>query len=114
MNPENVTRLEDSTAVREFVASNAAALVYFGGDHCNVCQKVRPQVWSLFNERFPKIALAYVDTETNREAAAQHGVLSIPTLVVWFDGGETLRKVRSFGLGELERGLERPYGLFFD
>ncbi|MGB0722387.1 MAG: thioredoxin family protein [Gammaproteobacteria bacterium] len=114
MNPDNVTRLDDSAAVTGFVSDHAAALVYFGGDHCNVCQKVRPQVWSLMAERFPRIALAYVDTETNREAAAQHGVLSIPTLVVWFEQGEFLRKVRSFGLGELQRDLERPYGLFFD
>ena len=62
---------------------------------------------------FPEMALYYVDCETHADIAASQMVLSIPAIIVYFDGKETVRKVRNFALNELLEAIMRPYALFF-
>jgi hypothetical protein len=47
------------------------------------------------------------------EVAAQNRVFAVPTLLVYFDGREYIRKSRNIGIGELEREIERPYSMIF-
>jgi len=48
------------------------------------------------------------------DISSQYGVFTIPTIVVYFDGNETIRKSRHIGVGELAQAIERPYNLIFD
>ena len=68
----------------------------------------------LIQEHFPKIQCYQIDCAANPEAAAQHQVFTVPTLLVFFDGQPFMRKSRNFSLGELGAELTRPYNLFFD
>ncbi|MGB1109998.1 MAG: thioredoxin family protein [Gammaproteobacteria bacterium] len=108
---ESIEALEPFQALLQ---DEPAVLAYFGGDNCNVCKLLRPKVFGLMAERFPAIRSVYVDAELSRELAAQYGVFTIPSVIAFFDGKETLRKARNFSMGELENGLARPYSLFFD
>jgi hypothetical protein len=37
----------------------------------------------------------------------------VPTVVICFDGRETARFVRTFGIDEVRRAIERPYEVMF-
>ncbi|WP_010664518.1 thioredoxin family protein [Marinilabilia salmonicolor] len=98
----------------EVVKEEAAILVYFSHEQCNVCKVLKPKVQSLLEEKFPQMAMYYSDTVNQAEVAAQNRVFAVPTVLVFFDGRETYRFSRNIGLGELEQSIQRPYSMIFE
>jgi len=92
-----------------------ALLAYFSIEACNVCKVLKPKVAELIQTEFPKIKLAYIKSDKNPEVAAQHQVFvfAAPTILVYFEGREYIRKSRNIGIGELQREIERPYSMIF-
>lgn len=90
-----------------------ALLAYFSTDICNVCKVLKPKVEELIIEKFPQIKLAYIKSDKLPEVAAQNQVFAAPTLLLFFEGREYIRKSRNIGIGELEREIERPYSMIF-
>ncbi len=95
------------------VARETAVLAYFSTPDCRVCQALRPKVAELLAREFPRLVGVYVDCGSLPEAAGQHRVFSVPTMVVFFEGREWLRYGRSVGLAELRQEIGRPYRLLF-
>jgi len=90
-----------------------ALLGYFSTDTCNVCKVLKPKVEELISNEFPKVKLAYIKSDELPETAAQNRVFAAPTILVFFDGRETIRKSRSIGIDELRREMGRPYSMLF-
>lgn len=93
--------------------ANDAALFYFSHEHCNVCKVLKPKIAELINSEFPNIALYYADTVHYPEVAGQNSIFTVPTLLVYFMGKESIRRSRNIGIDELSKLLERPYQLIF-
>jgi len=100
--------------LRGLIGSVPAVLAYFSTPDCNVCRALKPKVEQLLAKTFPEMQSIHVDCAACPEVAAAFSVFSVPTLVVFFEGREWLRKGRSVSLAELRAGLERPYGMLFD
>jgi thioredoxin-like negative regulator of GroEL len=105
-------KLSTTDDFTEWLNRHPLCAVYFSAPDCSVCEALKPKLHGLLQQRFPQLALGEVDCAACRELAAQQMVFTIPTLIVYFDGREGIRKVRSFSLGELAAELERPYGIF--
>ncbi len=90
-----------------------ALLAYFSTEICNVCKVLKPKVSELVQNEFPKIKLAYIKSDKLPEVAAQNQVFIAPTILVFFEGREYIRKSRNIGIGELQREIERPYSMIF-
>jgi len=90
-----------------------ALLAYFSIEACNVCKVLKPKVAELIQTEFPKIKLIYIKSDKLPEVAAQHQVFAAPTILVYFEGREYIRKSRNIGIGELQREIERPYSMIF-
>lgn len=90
-----------------------ALLGYFSTDVCNVCKVLKPKVEELVQKEFPQVKLAYVKSDVLPDVAGQHQVFAAPTILVFFDGRETIRKSRNIGLDELRREISRPYSMIF-
>lgn len=90
-----------------------ALLGYFSTDACNVCKVLKPKVEELIQEEFPQVKLAYVKSDVLPDVAGQHQVFAAPTILVFFDGRETIRKSRNIGIDELRREISRPYSMIF-
>ena len=67
----------------------------------------------LIETEFPKIKLIYIKTDKLTELTAQNQVFAVPTILVFFEGREYIRKSRNIGIGELQREIERPYSMMF-
>ena len=95
------------------MAERPAVLAYFSTTECNVCKVLKPKLMELVLSEFSQISLVYVETNLQPEVAAQNRIFAVPTLLVFFDGKEYIRKSRNFGLDELRKELLRPYRLMF-
>jgi thioredoxin-like negative regulator of GroEL len=90
-----------------------ALLAYFSTEICNVCKVLKPKVAELIQSEFPKIKLIYIKSDILPEVAAQNQVFTAPTILVFFEGREYIRKSRNIGIGELQGEIERPYAMMF-
>lgn len=90
-----------------------ALLAYFSTEICNVCKVLKPKVSELVQNEFPKIKLIYIKSDKLPELAAQNQVFAAPTILVFFEGKEYIRKSRNIGISELQREIERPYSMIF-
>jgi thiol-disulfide isomerase/thioredoxin len=91
----------------------SALLAYFSTDACNVCKVLKPKVAELIQSEFPKIKLAYIKSDKLPEVAAQNQVFAAPTILVFFEGREYIRRSRNIGVGEMQNEIERPYAMMF-
>lgn len=60
-------------------------LIDFWAAWCGPCRQFAP-VFEEASEKHPEITFAKVDTEDQQQLAAEYGVSSIPTLVIYRDG----------------------------
>jgi thioredoxin 1 len=96
----------------ELLKSTQAVLLIFGGAHCGVCQAIKPKIESLMEQRFPEIAMVYVDCAESPEICAQHGVFSLPVVQLHIEGRMYLERGRSFSVVELGDEIGRIYHLW--
>lgn len=108
------TIFEAEGQLESYVQEHPAAVIYFSGDDCNVCQVLFPKVESMLAEEFPRIGLGKLNCSRYPDIAAQHGVFAVPTLVLYFDGREAQRFARNVSLGQLREALVRPYQMLFE
>ncbi|MFC1654064.1 thioredoxin [Patescibacteria group bacterium] len=78
------------------IKSDKPVLVDFFAEWCGPCKMAAPVLDKLADEYKDKALIVKVDVDQNQELAQQHGVMSIPTVVL-FDGGE--EKDRKIGFG---------------
>jgi hypothetical protein len=74
---------------------------------------LKPKVIELVSEQFPEMDTAWIDIERSPAIAGQNRIFTAPTLLVYFEGKETLRKSRNISLNELENEIGRIYKLMF-
>ncbi|WP_372648959.1 thioredoxin family protein [Draconibacterium sp.] len=108
---KEIKSLEEFIALKE---EQAAVLAYFSTDACSVCKVLKPKVEEMATARFPKMQLVYIKSDVLPDVAAQNSVFTAPTIVVFFDSRETIRKSRAFSVGELQDEIGRYYSMLFD
>ncbi|HEX7017434.1 MAG TPA: thioredoxin [Patescibacteria group bacterium] len=68
-------------------------LVDFYADWCGPCQLAAPVIDKLADEFRSKITIAKLNVDEANEIASEHGVMSIPTVIIFKDGQEYDRKI---------------------
>lgn len=104
-----------SLAILEKLKEDRASFyIYFSAPNCGVCHVLAPKLKALMEEKFPKLEQFNVNNAIQPEIAAQLSLFTNPSLLVFLDGKEFLRRSRVIGLGEVEEELKRPYQLYFE
>lgn len=98
----------------KLIEEEQAILFYFSHEQCSVCKVLKPKIEELLENFFPKMKMYYVDTVNSPLIAGQERIFAVPTLIIFFEGKEYIRKSRNIGLDELRREIERPYGFIFE
>jgi thioredoxin 1 len=88
-------------------------LIDFWAAWCGPCRQFAP-VFERVSEKNPDAVFAKVDTEDQQELAAQYGVTSIPTLVVYRDGIPVFGQPGALPEKALEDILTQVRGLDMD
>jgi len=89
-----------------------ASLVVFGGEHCGVCQSIKPKLADLIKERFPKFEIIHVDCGQSPEICAQEGVFTLPVIKLYIDGQMHIEQARHINMSGLTIQLERLHSLW--
>ena len=100
--------------LEEIKRENLGVLLYFSKAMCNVGEALAPKVIEMLNDDFPKIPFYFIDMDLSPTLSAQYSVFVEPTIIVLFDGKETIRKSRLISIPELEQAIGRIYSIAFD
>ncbi len=103
------TTLNDLGELQEKLQEEIALVLYFSSPSCNVCHVLRPKLMETIEKEFPSIGRYHVDIALTPEIAAQFQVFSAPTIIVFFEGKEFIRKGRSMSVEGLLQEIKRPY-----
>ena len=99
--------------LRGRVQSEPAILIYFKNDNCAPCLVLRPKLKELVDEFFPNIEMVVIDSVEQPEFAGEFQVYANPTLLVFFDGKEYLRKSKFVAIPQLKAEISRLYTMMF-
>ena len=84
-------------------------MVYFSAPTCGVCHVLKPKLLQALHENFPAFSVETVDISVDGDIAPHFGVYAIPTILIFLDGKEFLRKSRNMSVDEVMREIKRPY-----
>lgn len=95
--------------INKIIKDNLAVMVYFSAPTCGVCHALKPKLLEAIDRNFGEFEVISIDTSTCQEIAAHFSVFAIPTVLMFLDGKEFLRKSRHMSVDEVIREIKRPY-----
>jgi len=111
MNLKTITTEEEFEKV---LHQNIGVLFYFSTISCSVGEALEPKVIDLLRDNFPKVPFYFIDMNASPEISAKNSVFVEPTILIFFDGKETIRKSRHISIGDLSKSITRIYKLAFE
>jgi len=97
---ESVVQFTDANFEQEVLKSDKPVLVDFWAPWCGPCRAVGPVVEDLAEAYKGRVKVGKINIDENPKTAANHGVMSIPTLIL-FNKGDIMDKL--IGLSPRER-----------
>jgi thioredoxin 1 len=109
----NATIISSEEEFNKIIKENLGVLIYFSRMSCNVGNALEPKVIKLLAENYPKIPFYFIDMDKTSTISAKYSVFVEPTILVLFDGKESIRKSRVFSIEELSSAINRIYKIAF-
>ena len=97
--------------IQKTIKDNLAVMLYFSAPTCNVCHALKPKLFEAIEKNFKEFKIVSIDTSVDQDIAAHYSVFAIPTVLVFLDGKEFLRKSRHMSVDEVVREIQRPYDI---
>ena len=82
----NIVNLTKDNFTAEVIQSSAPVLVDFWAEWCGPCKMIAPILDELAEEYNGRVRIGKVDIDQQQELAAQFGIRSIPTLLMFKQG----------------------------
>lgn len=95
--------------INNTIKNNLAVMVYFSAPTCNVCHSLKPKLLEALDENFSEFKVESVDISVDEDIAPHFGIFSIPTVLIFLNSKEFVRKSRNMSVSELMGEIQRPY-----
>ena len=96
-----ISTLSEGSFHEEVGSSDVPVVVDFWAEWCGPCKMVAPILEDIADEHAESIRIAKVNVDENPGLAREFNVMSIPTMIVFKDGEESLRIVGAKGKPQL-------------
>lgn len=83
---KQVLELTDANFASEVKNAHGVALVDFWAPWCGPCRMMSPVIDQLAADYAGKVKVGKVNVDENRAVAAEFGIMSIPTIIIFKDG----------------------------
>lgn len=94
--------------INEVIDTHDIAVIYFTGTACGACEVIKQKVERIL-ERYPAITCREVNGENHLDVAARYQVFTLPHMILFVQGKETIRTGKHVDLRELENKINRYY-----
>ena len=101
----DLTNVTDSNFQAEVIESDKPTLVDFWAPWCGPCRVVAPVLEELAGER-SDLRIVKLNVDENQRTAAQFGVLSIPTMILFKNGQAAKKIIGAYPKRKLEAEIE--------
>ncbi|MFO8042276.1 MAG: thioredoxin family protein [Alkalispirochaeta sp.] len=105
----DVASLEE---LKQIIAEKPFVVAYFSRPDCGVCTALKPKVRDMVGA-LPEAQAYYVNLDELPEAAGEYSIFTIPGIVLFVDGRETIREARYVSADDLESKMHRLHSLRF-
>ncbi len=99
--------------IQSTLKDSPAVMLYFSAPTCNVCHALKPKLLDAIASNFETFEILSIDISKTPEIAAHFNVFTIPTVLIYLDSQEFLRKSRHMSVDEVIRNIKRPYEIMF-
>lgn len=100
--------------ILDILEKNRAVLLYFSSNDCSVCKVLKEKVKDSISRNFPKVEFFEISSKENLQVCADFGVLSFPTILLFFDSKEFKRYGRNISLNIFNIEVSRLYKMVFE
>ncbi len=101
----NSLDVSDTTFDQEVLKADKPVLVDFWAPWCGPCRVVAPVLEEIANER-QDLRIVKLNVDDNQQTAAQYGVMSIPTMILFKHGQPAKTIVGAYPKKRLEAELQ--------
>ena len=89
------------------ILESFSGIVLFGGSSCVSCKVVKLKIETSLEEKFKTFSFLYMDIQKHSTLGSRFNLFTIPTLLIFMEGKESMRFERTFSLDEVEGVLQR-------
>lgn len=105
--------VDSKEIIEEIVDNNLMVLAYFGSKNCGVCTDMKPKINQML-KKYPNIKTIYIDMERSAQIGIKYSLFTIPAVILFVDGKESIREVRHISIQDIEGKISRLYDLVFE
>jgi thioredoxin 1 len=101
----DLSNVTDSNFQAEVIESEQPVLVDFWAPWCGPCRVVAPVLEEIAEQR-DDLRIVKLNVDENQQTAAQYGVLSIPTMILFKNGSAAKTIIGAYPKKKLEAEIE--------
>lgn len=103
--------LTNKSEMDKAIEDNPFVLFYLSKKKCGVCTALKPKI-KMIADKYDNLKQFYVDLENDETIIGQYSLFTVPALLVFVEGKETIREARYMSVDDIDSRLLRISKLY--